>query len=464
MFCKSKGLRWLATLITLCGFVGATQLSRDRICERSCAEVCAKKPSTALLCEQSCVRLCESDPTLYGNPYFRCKYEFDLPEEDEVTGSASPFKPQNPNIYFTTLRGKVYHYNVSSGILQMIYQVSPHLLSSGNGTGLYDITFNLNYDQNSLLYLHYASPPVNHSDHERSYMDAMAKDKLNLHHYNVIQEFQMKKVTLYNNAVVDTLEPGMLLRRIPQMEGSPSGGYLHYGSRIPLFPTSTSTLSYSLGGNDEHSVEKVKHGSYLSTILQLIPEDPSVKDRLFASGIGQPIDCTETTLLLDKKYCILRFGNTSALFFLKRSVNYGPPQYVQLCQDRVCEANRKPGIIDSEPLVMLNETYCPIRSIFMYSGAKMTAYKAHVFAVSDSCYNEKLKIFKPAQILHLQRDLASGAMRLAEMQSDFDDQFLTGTKFIGDDTQDEWFIVGRSMRTRRYVVQRIIPRRAASLV
>ncbi len=60
----------------------------------------------------------------------------------------------------------------------------------------------------------------------------------------------------------------------------------------------------------------------------------------------------------------------------------------------------------------------------------MTRYKGHVFAVSDSCYDEERKIFKPAAILHLQKSLenASTPMRLVEFFTDFQENLRLGVE------------------------------------
>jgi Glucose / Sorbosone dehydrogenase len=428
-------------LLLLVGYVAAEL--RNVICDRTCPAACRTDDCITL-----CIRQCNAPSKLFaGRPYLATELEFEL-EAGEITSSDSCSKLGRNITYFTTLDGRLMAWNADTRELQQMYSVPG--LEQGNGKGLYAVTLNRNFNTNSLLYLHYAEP-IKPGDEKIVYM-SNGTEPIPVKHYTTIAQFKLEYGQL------QPLAERPILRRHAQFSHKRSGGWLKSSIRNPLMPSNTSTLIYALGGDEEHALLAPQNNHHLSMIHTFVPEESGGREMMWASGIRNPIDCATSMLKSDYLYCLLATTPTvRTLYQLKRNVNYGSPQYRQLCKDRLCEGSRVPvtGLNG-----LLNYTSgCPVSSIFLYTGAEMRRFKAHLFLSRDACFSEGS--FHTTQLLHLAYNTVNGVWTTIPITTQFNDDLLVNTKIMGGDLHSDWFIAGSSLRTGRVSVQRIKPMRAS---
>lgn len=437
-------------------------------CQQNCNFLCQQHKESELnaICNGACTKACygaqKSSP--YGEPYFRARTLFTLPVGEWITGGDSPVKPANADFYFTTLTGKLYHYVTTTDALDVIYSVDATKLASENGKGLYGVTLDRDYNLNQKLYLHYSVWPE--SGEQTDYYiteDAAAPDVvkvLKIDHFNVIQELEH---TTYNEPVA-----GPVLRRIPQFSKSRSGGWIQ--AFVPEgFAASGNRVLFALGGNAGEDFLLARHAPYLSTIHATVPSQPELKDKIWASGLRDPISCTATSARISEVYCLLQTItdtgriNGTAVFRLKPGNNYGSEAFHAACTGLVCEQQYNRALMKSA-LLLFPDTGCSVRSIFTYTGSKMPRFRSKIFLVQDSCFQPESMKFSEVQILYLSYSGKTDQYTATPLYSMLEQRYLIDVKLLGGDNQNTVFLSGVSIKTGETVVQEIIPDKAGKII
>ena len=445
-------------------------------CFRNCQAIC---PSAA--CQSACQQTCSKAVSrFYGKPYFRASPAFSLPAGTQITGSDAPMKPANSNIYFTTLGGTVYRYDWSVGGaagLNAVFVLNNRLLAGGEGKGLYDIAFNIDYNLNGLAYLQYAEPAG--ADAEIVFIpDEKHPDLLSRlvpDHYNVIVQIESLGDM---NWQLSARPP---LRRLVQYSSARSGGWLKAGMReFYRSLDNTTRLNYAVGGNPEELALLVRHAPHLSIVGSFIPELTGSRndvenvddDKLWAAGIRNPIACASSPLYkVDYIYCMVEetFGNQKqvqrSIFKLKRGVNYGSHKYAYFCQDKLCAGYRTPMLSAGPLLSWAAQDECPMHSMRLYTGSKLNRnFAGQLFVVCDAYYNVKTSQFVPTALLLFNYDTINGIWRLSDIPTAFDDDdLLVNTTLLGGDLQDRMLIAGYSLRRSEMVAYHLDPEKAGDM-
>lgn len=435
-------MRFAILVLCIVGFGIAVEL-QSVTCRRTCGLYCSTE-----LCSTLCQRRCISMPRTYvGEPYLRLEKEFELAGNVHITSGDSTAKLNTNTLYFTTLEGKLFMWETEHKLLQELLTLTN--LNTTHMKGLYSVALNRNFRDNHLLYLHYAEPAT--PEEQSAIYMSNNEWPIRVHHFSTIAQY-----TLYGT-LIEPVAARPILRRHAQFSNKRSGGWMKASVRNPTAPSTTTTLIYALGGDEEHSLLAPMHNHHLSMLHVFIPEEEGQRETMWASGIRNPHSCATSMLKADYLYCLIDVANgMRSIYRLSRNTNYGSPQYREVCKDRLCEGTRVP--LPHLSALLNYSQGCPVTSMFMYSGLEMIRFQGHVFLSKDACFYNNA--FEPAEILHLAYNTATGLWTTKTVASDFADDMLVDTQLLGGDLNSNWYLAGYSLRRDMTVVQKIIPIRA----
>jgi hypothetical protein len=426
----------MLNLVLLLLLAAATVASTSGPCTESCHVMC-----TDPTCVKDCSDKCHSALTHTEKPWFQLEHIQSFPAGTQITGSDTPSKPRSRVVYFTTLDGKVYRYNAASNHMKMMHKLPAHTLDMRHGKGLYDIAFHRDFDKNGKVYLHYATYPPN--DSKERYRD----------HDNVIVELETSGLGM------DFVRE---IKRIPQYTPERSGGWTKMGLREG-FSTRKVWLYTAVGGNKEEIVSRNEGAPALSTIYAIAqPEDRTqVEERVWASGIQDPIDCSASVFKADRIQCLIEDSQGKRhVQSLRKGYNYGSDEFVESCFGKVCR-NQFSMLASRDALVSFEATECTVRSLQMYTGHNMRNYQMDMFMTRDACYDSRLKQFNSTEVLRIYRDHSAGQYKTIVMPTNMIDDMMVNTTLVGGDKLDDFYVAGYSMRSGEYSLHRIVPIKAA---
>jgi hypothetical protein len=407
----------------------------------TCADSCAVE-CHAPACIKSCLEKCHSKANEVSDPYFELKHIQTFPRGTIITGSDAPSKPRGRVVFFTTLDGKLYRYNANTEHMKLVHKMTPHELDLRQDKGLYDIALHRDFHRNGRLYLHYSSLPKDN-----------VKENLR-DHDNVIAEYEFSGMGL------DFVRE---IKRIPQYTPGRSGGWTKMGLRDGFFSGKV-WLYMAVGGNREEIASRNAGEPALSSIYTIAqPEDrTSVEERVWASGIQNPIDCDASVFKLDRIQCLIEDSQGRRhVQSLRKGYNYGSDEFVESCRGLSCKQQYS-ALASRNAIVTFQPVECPVRSIQMYTGHNMRDYQMDMFLTRDACYDSVSGEFRPSELLRIYRDHSAAQYRTVVMPMNMADDLMINTTLVGADKLDDFYMAGYGLRSGEMHLYLIVPVKAAS--
>ena len=413
----------------------AVPLLAQRTCNTDCKEICA-----TVSCVQACSKACTDTALQLAEPHFQLELVHTFPENTVITGSDAPSKPRGRALYFTTLKGEIFRYNAETEKLRLMHTLSPEMLDCTGGKGLYDVALHRDYDKNGRLYVHFSAPPVN-------------KTELGHDHDNVIVELETLGGAMHYVREV---------ARFAQYSSERSGGWAKMGIRDVTL-SGKPWLYVALGGNREELLERIEGSPALSTIYAIAQPDNATQrqERVWASGIQNPLDCDFSVFKLDRVVCLIEDASgRRRVLSIRKGYNYGSDEFVKSCRGSACQ-QQYADLASKSALVSFEPGDCSVRSVQHYTGHRMHNYHLDIFLSRDACYDAASNRFRPADILRIYRDHSAGQYKTVAMPTNMPTSLLVNTTLVGADKLDDFYLAGYSLRDGGLQLYRIVPVKAA---